>query len=307
MDSKKFLEITEKTALAAYPWIGRGEEKKADQAAVDCMRSALNKLPISGRIVIGEGERDKAPLLARGERVGLGVEEWDLALDPLECTTNCATLAGPSFSALAAGPKGTLLEAPDLYMMKMATSLPGVIALGKPLSENLQRLAEAKGKKISHLIVGLLNRERHKAIIAELMDLGVKIKLFSDGDIATSLMTFRDLDLYYGIGGAPEGVIAAAALSILGGDFQGQLLYNNQTDRDKTSTSLTGDLDRIFTTKDLVGTGELAFALTGVTGGDLLSGVEETADYWWTDSIFYYRSPEGKISLAKNLQSHEKK
>jgi fructose-1,6-bisphosphatase/sedoheptulose 1,7-bisphosphatase-like protein len=192
-------------------------------------------------------------------------------------------------------------------MMKMATSIPGIIDLTRPLSDNLQRLAEAKGKEISHLTVGLLKRERHQAIIAELMNLGVKIKLFSDGDIATSLMTFRDLDLYYGIGGAPEGVIAAAALSILGGDFQGQLLYSNQEERDKTSTSLTGDLDRIFTTKDLVGTGELVFSLTGVTGGDLLAGVEETEDYWWTESLLYYRSAEGKISLAKTLQSHEKK
>jgi fructose-1,6-bisphosphatase class II len=307
MDSNDWLKITEKTALASYNWLGRGNEKEADRAAVEKMREELNNFAISGRVVLGEGERDEAPLLPSGELVGLGGEEWDLALDPLECTTNCATVLGPSFSVLLAAPKGNLLFSPDLYMMKMACKFPNLLDLDQPLIENLGKLASYQGKKISQLKIALLKRDRHNKFIEEILSLGSTIQLFSDGDIEASLRTFNDFDLYFGIGGAPEGVIAAGALAILGGDFQGKLIYKNQEDRDRTALTFNGNLDRKLLLKDLVGTGPLVFCLTAVTDGKLLSGIVKKDNFYWTNSLFYSRNQNNEIKLQRISTGYDKK
>lgn len=292
MDRNLALEvvrITEAAALSSARFMGRGDERAADQAAVDAMRKAFNAVPISGTVVIGEGERDEAPMLYIGERVGCGGPEVDIALDPLEGTTICANGAPNALSVIAIGERGNFLHSPDTYMDKIAVgpSGKGVVDLDKSPTENLMALAEAKGTRIEDLTVIILYRPRHEALIKEVRQAGARIKLISDGDVSAAIATTKPetgIDILLGIGGAPEGVLAAAALRCVGGDMQGRLKPRNQEEIDRAQAMGIRDIDKKFGIEELAG-GEVMFAATGVTDGDYLRGVHFFAGGATTQSI----------------------
>lgn len=292
MDRNLALEvvrITEAAALSSARFMGRGDERAADQAAVDAMRKAFNAVPISGTVVIGEGERDEAPMLYIGERVGCGGPEVDIALDPLEGTTICANGAPNALSVIAIGERGNFLHSPDTYMDKIAVGPPGkgVVDLDKSPTENLMALAEAKGTRIEDLTVIILYRPRHEALIKEVRQAGARIKLISDGDVSAAIATTKPetgIDILLGIGGAPEGVLAAAALRCVGGDMQGRLKPRNQEEIDRAQAMGIRDIDKKFGIEELAG-GEVMFAATGVTDGDYLRGVHFFAGGATTQSI----------------------
>lgn len=270
---------TEAAAFACFALIGRGDEKAADQAAVDAMRTALNSIAMDGTIVIGEGERDEAPMLYIGEKVGTGHgPAIAIALDPLEGTTLTAKSMPNALTVLAMAPNGGLLHAPDVYMDKIAVGpgLPdGVVDLDRPVAENLARLAQAKGVEAAELCVCVLDRPRHQDIIGAIRAAGARIALISDGDVAGVINTASPetgVDLYLGTGGAPEGVLAAAALRCVGGQFQGRLLFRNDEERGRARRLGVEVLDRKYVLDDLV-PGDAIFAATGVTSGGLLAGV----------------------------------
>lgn len=282
-----WIEATEAAALASTAWIGRGDRHAADQAAVDGMRTVLDRLPIQGTVVIGEGERDEAPMLYIGEQVGTGWrsatgEQVQLAVDPLEGTNLCATGAPGALAVLAAAwGGGTLLHAPDTYMAKMAVSAvaKGAVDLRKPTTWNIAALSEAKRKPIDQLVIAVLDRERHHRLVEEIRHTGARILLLSDGDVSAALLAAlpnSGVDALLGTGGAPEGVLAAAALRCLGAGFQGRLVYRNEDERSRAETMGILDHDRIYTEQDLA-TGDVLFAATGVTSGVLLPGIEQTA------------------------------
>ncbi|MDX2237784.1 MAG: class II fructose-bisphosphatase [Hyphomonadaceae bacterium] len=271
--------VAECAAIAAAKLIGRGDEKAADQAAVDAMRTALNALPMRGRIVIGEGERDEAPMLYIGEEVGTGAgPEIDIALDPLEGTTLTAKAMANALAVIAFAPRGGLLHAPDTYMDKIAVGpgyAPGVIDLDRSAGENVLRLAEAKGVPPSDIGVCVLDRPRHAEIIAALRTVGARVHLISDGDVAGVISTTdaaTGIDLYVGSGGAPEGVLAAAALKCVGGQFQGRLVFRTDDERRRAERTGVTDFDRRYDLNELA-TGDAIFVATGVTSGSLLDGV----------------------------------
>jgi fructose-1,6-bisphosphatase class II len=283
------VRITEAAALSSARFMGRGDERAADQAAVDAMRKAFNAVPISGTVVIGEGERDEAPMLYIGERVGCGGPEVDIALDPLEGTTICANGAPNALSVIAIGERGNFLHSPDTYMDKIAVgpSGKGVVDLDKSPTENLKALAEAKGTRIEDLTVIILYRPRHEALIKEVRQVGARIKLISDGDVSAAIATTKPetgIDILLGIGGAPEGVLAAAALRCVGGDMQGRLKPRNQEEIDRAQTMGIKDINKKFGIEELAG-GEVMFAATGVTDGDYLRGVHFFAGGATTQSI----------------------
>ncbi|MBI2088471.1 MAG: class II fructose-bisphosphatase [Deltaproteobacteria bacterium] len=292
MDRNLALEvvrITEAAALSSARFMGRGDERAADQAAVDAMRKAFNAVPISGTVVIGEGERDEAPMLYIGERVGCGGPEVDIALDPLEGTTICANGAPNALSVIAIGERGNFLHSPDTYMDKIAVgpSGKGVVDLDKSPTENLMALAEAKGTHIEDLTVIILYRPRHEALIKEVRQAGARIKLISDGDVSAAIATTKPetgIDILLGIGGAPEGVLAAAALRCVGGDMQGRLKPRNHEEIDRAQAMGIRDIDKKFGIEELAG-GEVMFAATGVTDGDYLRGVHFFAGGATTQSI----------------------
>lgn len=292
MDRNLALEvvrITEAAALSSARFMGRGDERAADQAAVDAMRKAFNAVPISGSVVIGEGERDEAPMLYIGERVGCGGPEVDIALDPLEGTTICANGAPNALSVIAIGERGNFLHSPDTYMDKIAVgpSGKGVVDLDKSPTENLKALAEAKGTRIEDLTVIILYRPRHEALIKEVRQVGARIKLISDGDVSAAIATTKPetgIDILLGIGGAPEGVLAAAALRCVGGDMQGRLKPRNQEEIDRAQAMGIKDINKKFGIEELAG-GEVMFAATGVTDGDYLRGVHFFAGGAATQSI----------------------
>lgn len=292
MDRNLALEvvrITEAAALSSARFMGRGDERAADQAAVDAMRKAFNAVPISGTVVIGEGERDEAPMLYIGERVGCGGPEVDIALDPLEGTTICANGAPNALSVIAIGERGNFLHSPDTYMDKIAVgpSGKGVVDLDKSPTENLKALAEAKGTRIEDLTVIILYRPRHEALIKEVRQVGARIKLISDGDVSAAIATTKPetgIDILLGIGGAPEGVLAAAALRCVGGDMQGRLKPRNQEEIDRAQAMGIKDINKKFGIEELAG-GEVMFAATGVTDGDYLRGVHFFAGGAATQSI----------------------
>jgi fructose-1,6-bisphosphatase II / sedoheptulose-1,7-bisphosphatase len=274
--------VTEFAAAAAAKLAGRGDEKAADQAAVDAMRTALNQMEMKGRIVIGEGERDEAPMLYIGEEVGSGKGiEIDIALDPLEGTTLTAKAMPNALAVLALAPRGGLLHAPDTYMDKIACGpgLPqGIISLDRSPSENALRVAEAKGVPIQDLTVCVLDRPRHAKIISDLRSVGARIHLISDGDVAGVINTTDSstgIDLYLGQGGAPEGVLAAAALRCVGGQLQGRLVFRNDDERERASRIGVTDFDKIYDLHELASGSWIIFAATGVTRGFMLDGVEE--------------------------------
>lgn len=292
MDRNLALEavrVTEAAALNCARLIGRGDEKAADQAAVDAMRKAFDALAIDGTVVIGEGERDEAPMLYIGEKVGSGGPKIDIALDPLEGTTICATGAPNALSVLAMGDGGKLLNCPDTYMEKIACGPAGrgVIDLDKTPTQNLHALAEAKGCRVEDLMVIILSRPRHEAIIAEVRKAGARIRLIGDGDVAAAIATTKPetgIDLLLGIGGAPEGVIAAAALRCAGGEFQGRLAPRNNEEIERAKKMGVTDIKKKFSINELAA-GDVMFAATGVTDGDYLQGVHFFAGGATTQSV----------------------
>lgn len=274
-----FLRVTQHAAKACYSWIGQGNENAADQAAVNAMRTELNKSNINGIVAIGEGERDEAPMLYIGELVGQGGVDLDIALDPLEGTTLCAHNAPNALSVIAATNKNGFLHAPDTYMEKIAvgSNLPhGVIDLDSNITKNLKNLAKAKKCSVFDLNVCVLNRPRHEELITNIRSLGAKIKLIKDGDILGVLQTALDsseVDLYVGTGGAPEGVLAAAALKVLGGQMQGKLIFKDDFEEARAKRMGIYDLNKIYEINDMV-QGEVVFAATGITSGDCLHGIK---------------------------------
>ena len=283
---------SEAAAVAAADLVGRGTETGADQAAVDAMRTELNRLDIRGRVVIGEGERDEAPMLYIGESVGTGEgEEVDIALDPLEGTTLCAKAMPNALSVIAMGPRGSLLHAPDVYMDKIAVGpdIPtGTIDLDATPAENVHALARARGVAASQITVCILERPRHVEIIESVRATGAAIRLITDGDVAgvmhTSQSAETGIDMYLGIGGAPEGVLAAAALRCMGGQFQGRLIFRNDDEIARARATGITDLDRKYDLADLV-QGDVLFAATGVTDGSMLRGARRVGATVRTETL----------------------
>jgi len=274
-----FVRTTEAAALSASKWVGRGQEKKADKAAVDAMRTAFNSIDMKGTIVIGEGERDKAPMLYIGEKVGSGRGmELDIAVDPLEGTTITARGDTNAMAVFAAAPKGTLLNAPDIYMNKISVGPKciGLIDLDAPPKKNLEAIAKKLNKKLDEVTVIILDRERHRKLIEDVRNVGCRIKLIRDGDIAGAMapsIPNSGVDMLLGIGAAPEGVIAAVALKTLGGEFQGRLEFDNVEDEKRAKHMGIKNLNRKYSVDDLVNTDKAIFAATGVTDGTILKGV----------------------------------
>jgi fructose-1,6-bisphosphatase class II len=271
------IRVTEAAALSCARLTGRGDEKAADQAAVDAMRKAFDALPIDGTVVIGEGERDEAPMLYIGEKVGSGGPKVDIALDPLEGTTICATGAPNALAVIAMADGGNLLHCPDTYMEKIAVGPAGkgVVDLNKTPTQNLHALAEAKRCNVEDLTVIILSRPRHEAIIKEVRQAGARIRLIGDGDVSAAIATTKPetgIDLLLGIGGAPEGVLAAAALRCVGGEFQGRLAPRNNEEIERAKKMGVSDIKKKFSIEELAA-GDVMFAATGVTDGDYLDGV----------------------------------
>lgn len=312
MDRNLALEVvrvTEAAALSASRLMGRGDEKAADQAAVDAMRSALNGLEIDGTVVIGEGERDEAPMLYIGEKVGRGGPKVDIALDPLEGTTITAKGGPNALAVIAMAEEGGFLNAPDVYMDKIAVGPPvpeGVVDIDESPARNLKELSSILKKDISDILVCILDRPRHEELIARVRQAGARIMLISDGDVSGVIATAEPqsgVDLYLGSGGAPEGVLAAAALRCIGGSFQGRLLFRNEEERKRAARLGITDLDRKYDLMDLA-SGEVMFAATGVTDGAMLDGVRRFAHRATTHSIIM-RSKTGtvrRIATEHNFQ-----
>jgi fructose-1,6-bisphosphatase II / sedoheptulose-1,7-bisphosphatase len=299
----EMVRVTEAAAIAASQWIGRGQEKAADAAAVEAMRTAFNDLPFNGTVVIGEGERDEAPMLFIGERVGCGEEgapKIDIALDPLEGTTITAKAGPNALAVLAIAEQGCLLNAPDVYMEKLAIGpgFPeGTIDLNRSPADNVRSLAKAKGCEPADIRACVLDRERHEGIIAELRALDCGIQLIPDGDVAGVIaVTDPDtgIDIYMGTGGAPEGVLAAAALRCVGGQIQGRLLFRNDDEKSRAARWGVTDLDRVYQLDDMA-RGDCIFAATGVTDGSLLEGVHRLRSGCMTTESIVMRASSGTV------------
>jgi fructose-1,6-bisphosphatase II / sedoheptulose-1,7-bisphosphatase len=293
--------VSEAAAIACADHIGRGDEKAADQAAVDAMRKELNKLDITGVVVIGEGERDEAPMLYIGEQVGSGEgPAVDIALDPLEGTTLCAKDMPNALAVIAMGPRGSMLHAPDVYMDKVAIGpgyKRGAVTLAMTPSERVSALAAAKGCSTRDITVCVLDRPRHAAMIAEIRSTGAAIRLITDGDVA-GVMHCADpartgIDIYMGEGGAPEGVLAAAALKCMGGQIFGKLIFRNDDERARARKAGITNFDRVYTRDDMV-TGDVIFAATGVTDGSLLPGIRREVGHVTAETILM-RSKTGSV------------
>ncbi len=315
MDRNLALEVvrvTEEAALAASRLMGRGDERLADQAAVDAMRRALNSLAIDGEVVIGEGERDQAPMLYIGEKVGTGEgPQIDIALDPLEGTTITAKGGPNALAVVAMANKGGFLKAPDVYMDKIAVGggLPrDLIDIDATPAQNLKALALAKRTEISDLVVCILDRPRHAELIAKVREAGARIMLISDGDVSGVIATAQPesgVDMYLGIGGAPEGVLAAAALRCIGGQMLGRLLFRNDDERERAARHGVQDLSRIYGLEDMA-SGEVMFAATGVTTGPMLRGVLRRGTGAVTHSIVM-RSKSGTVRTIEAVHNLERK
>jgi fructose-1,6-bisphosphatase II / sedoheptulose-1,7-bisphosphatase len=308
----EMVRVTEAAAVAASKLVGRGNEKAADFAAVEAMRAALNSLEIDGTVVIGEGERDEAPMLYIGEKVGASQgtgPEIDIALDPLEGTTITAKAGVNALAVLAIAEKGCLLHAPDVYMEKLAVGPgypEGVIDLNRSASDNVRAVAAAKGVDPSEIITCVLDRPRHEALIAELRALGCGVMLIPDGDVAGVIaVTDPDttVDIYMGSGGAPEGVLAAAALRCVGGQFKGRLIFRNDAERGRAAKWGVEDLNRIYDLEDLA-QGDVIFAATGVTDGSLLKGVKRRKNGISTESVVM-RASTGTVRWVRGEHRHE--
>jgi len=296
--------VTEAAAIAAAKFRGRGNEKAADKAAVDAMRRELNRLHIRGRVVIGEGEMDEAPMLYIGEEVGIGDgPEVDIAVDPLEGTTICAKAMPNALAVLAIAERGGLLHAPDMYMNKIAIGPgypEGIIDLDAPPAENLHALAKAKGVPISEITACILDRPRHAELIKAVREAGAAVQLIPDGDIAGVIWTTdpdeTGIDIYLGSGGAPEGVLAAAALRCIGGQMQGRLMPLKDEERERAA-KMGADINRKYTLEDMA-SGDVIFSATGVTDGSLLDGVHFRGDFAETETVIM-RAKTGTVRRIK--------
>ncbi len=304
----EFVRVTEAAALASARWMGRGDEKAADAAAVDAMRKAFDSVRMDGTVVIGEGERDEAPMLYIGEKVGTKAEDappLDIALDPLEGTTICATGGVGAISVIAVAEKGKFLHAPDTYMDKIACGpeARGKIDIDKSATENIHAVAEALRKPVSDLTVVILNRPRHESLIAEARKTGARIHLIGDGDVSAAVAAAwpdSGIDLLIGVGGAPEGVISAAAMQCLGGDFQGRLKFRNEEEKERAKRMGIANPEKKFTMDELA-TGSVMFIATGVTDGALLKGVRFMADGKAKTHSLVMRSATGTI---RTIEAH---
>jgi len=275
----EFVRVTEAAAIEAAKWVGRGEKKKADEAAVCAMRSRFNQVDFKGTVVIGEGEKDEAPMLYNGEKVGTGKgEEMDLAIDPLECTDSVAFGRYNAISVIASGKKGSLLKAPDTYMEKLAVgpSAKDVVSLDFSVKKNLKNIAKALKKPVSELTVMILDRERHQKLINEVRQVGSRVRLITDGDVSAAIATcFEDsgVDVYMGIGGSTEAVLAAVAMKVMGGEILCRFKPKNEKDKEKVHSFGFKDLNKVYKSEDLAKGRQLSFTATGVIDGPLLKGV----------------------------------
>lgn len=295
----ELVRVTEFAALAAAKHIGRGDEKIADQAAVDAMRTSLNAMTIDGTVVIGEGERDEAPMLYIGEKVGQGGPKVDIALDPLEGTTITAKGGENAMAVIALAQDGGFLNAPDVYMEKISSNIKNnenIISIQQDLKSNIKDLAKYKNINVEDMIICVLDRERHQNAIEEIRSLGSRIKMIDDGDVSaviSSALPNNIIDMYYGIGGAPEGVLAAAALQCIGGFMEGKLLFRNDDEKARAAKVNIKDLNKIYSLKELA-QGDVMFSATGVTDGTMLPGVKTNKFMGETHSIVM-RSKTGTV------------
>lgn len=300
---QEFIRVTEQAAIASARTMGRGERRHSDQVAVEAMRKEMDSLPMDGRIVIGEGERDKAPMLYVGEEVGNlkgqdGAAAVDIAVDPLEGTNLCATGAPDAVSVLAAAERGGLLYAPDVYMDKIVVgpTARGAVHIDAPVSENLRNIAGAFGRKVSDLTVVVLDRDRHQQLIQDIRDAGARIRLIGDGDLSAGISAAvrgTGVHAVMGIGGAPEGVITAAAMRCLGGEIQARLKATNEEQEARLKELGFTDVNRIYKTEDLAPGQEILFSCSGVTDGELLRGVRFFGGGSRTSTLF--------MSLSRNI------
>jgi fructose-1,6-bisphosphatase II / sedoheptulose-1,7-bisphosphatase len=299
----ELVRVTEAAAIAASRWIGRGKKNEADGAAVEAMRKAFDTVAIDGQVVIGEGEMDEAPMLYIGEKVGQGGPAMDIAVDPLEGTSITAKGAANSLTTVALAERGNFLHAPDIYMEKIAIGgglPPDLVSLDAPVGENLRNLARAKNIDINEVMVCILDRDRHKELIAKCREAGARITLISDGDVAGVIATsqpFTGIDIYLGSGGAPEGVLSAAALRCVGGQMQGKLLFEDEAQFARAQTMGITDANRIYTITDMA-KGDVMFAATGVTSGQMLRGVQREGKGAITHSIVM-RSKSGTVRYVE--------
>jgi fructose-1,6-bisphosphatase II / sedoheptulose-1,7-bisphosphatase len=303
----EMVRVTEAAAISASNLVGRGDEKAADAAAVEAMRAALNELAMDGTVVIGEGERDEAPMLFIGEKVGSAIgtgPKIDIALDPLEGTTITAKAGPNALAVLAVAEQGNLLNAPDVYMDKLAVGPgypEGIIDLNKSATENVKAVAKVKGVEPNEIIVCVLDRPRHEKLIAELRSIGCGVALIPDGDVAGVIAVTNPettIDMYMGSGGAPEGVLAAAALRCVGGQFKGRLLFRNDDERGRARKWGITDLDYVYDLSELA-KGDCIFAATGVTDGSLLDGVKRLPGGKMTTESVVMRASSGTVRWVK--------
>jgi fructose-1,6-bisphosphatase II / sedoheptulose-1,7-bisphosphatase len=309
----ELVRVTERAAVAAARLRGRGDEKAADQVAIEAMHSELNRLPIRGTVVIGEGERGEAPMLYVGEEVGTGEgPKVDVALDPLEGTTICAKNLPNSLAVIAIAEKGSLLYAPDVYMEKIAIGPgypAGIVDIDAPVPENIGNLAKAKGVRVSEITACILDRPRHARLIEEVRATGAAIRLIGDGDVAGVIHTTdpdeTGIDIYLGIGGAPEGVLAAAALCCMGGQMQGRLQLNTDEKLARAARMSISDPKKIYRIEDMA-SGDVLFAATGVTDGNLLAGVKFGRGSIQTDTIVMRSSSKTVREIKARHQDLEK-
>lgn len=305
-----FLRVTEAAALSCARWVGKGEKDSADEAACGAMRRVLNELDMDGEIVIGEGERDEAPMLYIGEKVGKGVGPViQIAVDPLEGTNLCANGTPNAISVLAAAIEGEgfLMHAPDCYMDKLVVGKEcvGVVDITLPTRVNVRLMAKALGKDVDELTIGCLERERHETLIREIREAGARVHLVPDGDLSVAIAALdpeAGIDALMGMGGAPEGVITAAAVQCYGGEMQARLSFPKDGQRERAEKMVGGDLDRVFHTDDLA-RGNVMFSATGITSGDLLKGVRYRRGFALTESIVM-RSGSGTIRRIETMHRH---
>lgn len=310
-----FVRVTEAAAIKSFYYMGKGDKNAADQAAVDAMHLTFNDLEMDGTVVIGEGEIDKAPMLYIGERIGKakeGTEKLDIAVDPVEGTTLVAKGQANAISVIAAAPEGCLLNAPDMYMEKIACGPEGVdiVHMNLSIEENIKRLAKVKNKEISEMIVTVQDRPRHTELIKRIRDFGARVKVFDEGDVNSSIatcFTTSGVDLFVGIGGAPEGVISAVAIKSLKGVFQGRLKPKNDEEIKRCNSMGIKDVNKILELDDLVKGDEALFAATGITSGEFLNGVVQYSNNTVKTHSLMLRAETGTIRFIESLHKLDNK
>ncbi|SIT69704.1 class II fructose-bisphosphatase [Edaphobacillus lindanitolerans] len=309
--SMELVRVTEAAALNSARWMGRGQKNEADDAATSAMRTVFDTIPMQGVVVIGEGEMDEAPMLYIGEELGTGSgPAVDVAVDPLEGTNIVAAGGWNALAVLAVADRGNLLHAPDMYMEKLAVGpeAVGMVDIDAPVIDNLRAVAKAKNKDIEDVVATILHRDRHSRIIEEIREAGARIKLINDGDVAGAINTAFDetgVDILFGMGGAPEGVIAAVGLKCLGGEIQGRLIPSNDTEVERCK-KMGIDVNKVLRMEDLVRGDDAIFAATGVTDGELLSGVQFKGSYGSTHSLVM-RAKSGTVRFVEGRHSLKKK